>query len=33
MECIDRFFLRSLPKLCTGVQGALFLRTCAAQVA
>jgi hypothetical protein len=26
-------FLLSLPKLCTGVEEALFLRTCAAQVA
>ena len=33
MECLARLLLRSLPKLCTGVQGALFLRTCAAQVA
>ena len=30
MECPARLFFRSLPKLCTGVQGALFLRTCAA---
>jgi hypothetical protein len=26
-------FLLSLPKLCTGVEEALFLRICAAQVA